>query len=112
MDSPQDRAERELKSARRLNESLAKRVRRWKRSRLAAAAVLLGAGLALAWLKTAALLFAVPCFLGAFIAFLLYLDSRDQLREVESREWVSPTPKISNLGQRRAATPSDAPASQ
>ena len=108
MDSQKDRVTVELESASRLNQSLAKRVRRWKRLRLGMATVLLVVGVGAVLLKTASV-FAVPCFIGAFVVYLLYLEARDHLREVESRQWVSATPRISKLREARPARAPDAP---
>ena len=100
MESPTSQMNRSVKAARRWNRDLAKRVRRWKRSRLAWAIGLSTAGIATFLWKSASL-WSPPCFIGAFIAYLLYLDSRDQLREVEARNWTSITPRINRISRQK-----------
>ncbi|NQU23157.1 MAG: hypothetical protein HQ567_17910 [Candidatus Nealsonbacteria bacterium] len=75
------------------NDALAKRVTRWKRLRLAAAIVLTAVGIATLFAGPASI-WSVPCFIVAFIAYLLYLDSRDQIREIRARRWSAITPRI------------------
>jgi len=84
-----------------LKDALARRVTRWKRLRLGLTIVLCTVGIAFAFFDSVAV-FAVPLLIGAFIAYLLYLDARDEAREVKSRKWGSATPRISRLlGVRR-----------
>jgi len=44
--------------------------------------------------------YSVPVLLAAFIAFVLYLDARDAIREVSARKWDFPSPRISRLANR------------
>ena len=39
--------------------------------------------------------YSIPVFLASFIAFVLYLDARDAIREVKARKWDFPSPRIS-----------------
>jgi hypothetical protein len=103
MESPDSQSENSIETAKKWNAELAKRVARWKRVRLASAIVftVLGAGiLYLNWTP----IWSVPCFVIALIAYLLYVDSRDQLREIKGRKWATITPRISRLGQRKHET--------
>jgi len=110
MENPADRKERALELAREWNNALARRVTRWKRLRLAIAVLLTGVGIATTF-STVAWAWSVPCFLAAFIAYLLYLDSRDQVREIRSRSWATITPRISRLKERtrKAAAKASSP---
>ena len=87
-------------AAEKLNESLAKRITRWKRTRLALllASLSFAAGF-LAYRPWA--LLAPPFFIAAFCFLMLYLAARDQLREVKARRWKSQTPFISRLNEAR-----------
>jgi len=76
METPTNEARKPADLASDLNTALARRVTRWKRLRLGVAIVL---------------------FIGAFIAYFLYLDARDEAREVKPRKWGSATPRISKL---------------
>ena len=96
MDSRKTPSETRTEAAAKLNQSLAVRVARWKRLRLSLTVVMTVCGIAL-FLVRGASFFAVPCLIAAFIAYLLYLDARDELREVRSRSWVSVTPRIGKL---------------
>ena len=96
METPTNEARKPTDLASDLNTELARRVTRWKRLRLAIAIVLCGIGIVLAFFNSVAV-FAAPLFIGAFIAYLLYLDARDEAREVETRKWGSATPRISKL---------------
>ena len=87
-----------------LNRELAARVKRWKHVRLTVTLVLGAMGVALFFVNSGAA-FSVPVLLAAFLALLLYLDARDQLREVNARRWQFPTPRISRL-----KAPKDQPA--
>lgn len=100
METPTSQTSRSVEAARRWNRDFAKRVRRWKRVRLAWAIGLSAAGIA-TFLSKSASLWSPPCLIAAFIAFLLYVDSRDQLREVEARNWTSITPRISRISGRK-----------
>lgn len=83
------------------NRQLASRVTRWKRLRLTLAILLSVVGIATAFSGSVST-WTVPCFVAAFIAYLLYLDARDQLREVNARKWNAITPRIA-----RVAAPED-----
>ena len=98
MENPVSQGPQSAEAARRWNRALANRVTRWKRLRLAFAIGLSGAGV-LASLSDSASLFMAPCFIAAFIALLLYLDSRDQLRNIKARNWIALTPRIRTLGR-------------
>jgi len=91
---------RRIEAAARLNFALARRVDRWKRVRLGIASLLFAAGVVTSFLGTNAI-FAAPFFVGAFISILLYLDARDQAKEVRKRNWNSPTPQIGRLSAAR-----------
>ncbi len=93
MEAPTSQGDHSAESAARWNSNLAGRVRRWKRLRLTCAILFAGVGIVTVFFK-AALIWSTPCFIAAFIAYLLYLDSRDQLREVKVRKWKSITPRI------------------
>ena len=97
-------------AASKLNEDLANQVARWKRARLAAAILLAAVGIGAFFVKAVAV-FSVPCLLGALIACLLYLDARDQLREVKLRNWVSATPRFSKISETQHKRALDAPTS-
>ncbi|MBI1903858.1 MAG: hypothetical protein HYS13_22370 [Planctomycetia bacterium] len=109
MASATNQSDEEAKIARKLNEMLAEQVARWKRGRLAWTIALAAAGIGALFFKPVILL-APPCFIGAFIMLLLYLDARDQLREVKSRRCVSATPRVSRLTSSGDTKPTDAPA--
>ena len=96
MESPISQSEQSVESAAKWNAEFAKRVTRWKRLRLAIAIVFAGIGVA-ALFSVAASIWSVPCFVAASIAYLLYLDSRDQLREIRARKWATITPRISRI---------------
>jgi hypothetical protein len=98
MEAP-SRPSNESIEASKWNAQLARRVSRWKRLRLSLAILLTGAGAA-TFLFGSASIWSVPCFITALIAYLLYLDSRDQLREIRSRNWATITPRISGASQR------------
>ncbi len=94
------------------NNELAKRVTRWKRLRLTFALVFtsLGAATFFRGFVSVWAVWSVPCFIAAFIAYLLYLDSRDQLRTVKSRRWNSLTPRFGRPKTgKREAPPTAAP---
>ena len=82
------------------NDALAERVARWKRLRLAAAIVLTAVGIATLFAGPASI-WSVPCFIVALIAYLLYLDSRDQVREIKARRWSAITPRIGRITTRK-----------
>lgn len=96
METKMNEVSRRANVASELNKAFARRVMRWKRLRLGVAIILCGTGIVFAFLDSVAL-FAVPLLIGAFIAYLLYLDARDQAREANSRVWGSATPRISKL---------------
>ena len=96
METPTNEVSKPADLASELNSAFARRVMRWKRLRLGVAIILCGVGIVLAFLDSVAV-FAVPLLIGAFIAYVLYLDARDQAREVKSRKWRSATPRISKL---------------
>jgi len=96
MEMPTNQVNNPADLASELNNALARRVTRWKRLRLAIAITLCAVGTALASFNSVAV-FSVPLLIGAFIAYLLYLDARDEAREVKSRKWGSATPRISKL---------------
>ena len=108
MESQNSPSDVRARAASLLNEALASRVARGKRLRLAIAILLAGTGIG-AILIQAISVFSVPCLIGAFIAYLLYLDARDQLREVKSRNWSCATPRISTLGNLHRSSTPDAP---
>ena len=87
-------------AAARLNAAHARLLVRDKRVRLTAAVGLCALGIAVLFNKYT-MLFAPPLLLGAFIPLMLYLVARMQLREVLSRRDSTPTPRVSELGQRR-----------
>ena len=97
-----------LEIATRWNRSLAKRVARWKRTRLAAAVVLSAIGVVLLLIPNWAVL-AAPCFVAAIIAYVLYLDARDQLRVVRARRWGTITPRLGPSADKPPRQKSDAP---
>ena len=80
------------RSARKLNDALANRIIRWKRFRLSFAIALAMIGICAFFFNF--YLLSVPLFICSLILTLLYLDARDQLREVLSRNWISATPRI------------------
>lgn len=84
-------------AAARLNAKLAARVAQWKRTRLMAALLFLALGIGVLFNRYT-IVFSPPCWIASFIAFLLYLDSRAQLREVLCRRDATPTPRIRGLG--------------
>lgn len=86
-------------AARHLNQALAERIGRWKRFRLAMAGGLAAMGVGLLFVNFLAF-YSIPFLLAAFIAFLLYLDARDAIREVNARKWDFPSPRISRLANR------------
>ena len=96
METPTNQVSESAARASELNRALAERITRWKRFRLGAAIVLGVVGIAFASFNSVAV-FAVPFLIGAFIASLLYLDARDAVRDVNSRNWGSATPRISKL---------------
>jgi hypothetical protein len=96
METPTNQISKPADMAAQLNSALVRRVARWKRLRLGVAIALGGAGIVLAFFDAVAI-FAAPLFIGASIACLLYLDARDEAREIKSRKWGSPTPRISKL---------------
>lgn len=96
METPTKEVSKRADLASKLNSAFGRRVMRWKRLRLGVAIILCGVGTSLAFLDSVAV-FAVPLLIGAFIAYVLYLDARDQAREVKSRKWGSATPRISKL---------------
>lgn len=111
MESPNHQSNKAMESAARWNVALARRVTRWKRLRLALAIVFAGIAIAALFLGSASI-WSVPCFIAAFIAYLLYLDSRDQLREIRARNWATITPRISGIAERnreRAAEKASSP---
>ena len=83
-------------AARHLNQALAERIGRWKRFRLAMAVGLAAMGVGLLFVNSLAF-YSIPFPLAAFIAFLLYLDARDAIREINARKWDFPSPRISRL---------------
>ena len=89
-----DVAQRLARSAADWNRELARRVTRWKRLRLAVAVILMLSGVVAIVLQAVSWLWAVPCFLAAFLAYLLYLDARDHAREVKTRRWRTVTPRV------------------
>lgn len=97
MDAPTSHDDRSAESAARWNSNLALRVRRWKRLRLTFAILFAAAGIVAVFFN-ATLAWTAPCSIAALIAYVLYLDSRDQLREVKSRKWKSITPRIASTG--------------
>jgi len=101
MESPtsESQSRKALETAEKWNRQLAMRVARWKRLRLAVAVVFTAMGIALAF-SGGTFIWAPPCFIAALIAYLLYLDSRDQLREIRSRTWATITPRIGRLKER------------
>jgi hypothetical protein len=105
MESPNIQSSRRSDAALKLNRALENRVARWKAVRLTAAIGLAVIGM-LAALFEGFAIYSIPCLIGAFIAALLYLDARDQLREVRSRTWDSATPRIGNhtAGERTTNT--------
>lgn len=84
-------------AAARLNAKLAARVAQWKRTRLVATILFVALGIGVLFNRYT-MVFSPPCWIAAFIAFLLYWDSRAQLREVLSRRDATPTPRIRGLG--------------
>ncbi len=108
MESPTSPSDRSAESAAKWNRELAGRVTRWKRFRLTFAILLTGVGVGTVFFEAASI-WSVPCFIAAFVAYLLYLDSRDQLREVKARQWTSITPRISRI---TARSPKDATAAR
>lgn len=89
-----------IEAAAKLNASLARRVTRWKRTRLALfiASLLVAVGCCF---HPSLVILSPPFFIAAFCFFMLYLAARDQLTEVESRRWKSQTPWISKLNEAR-----------
>ena len=100
MESPANENEKALELAGKRNEALAERVTRWKRCRLGCAIGLAVAGIGAFFFSAGVSSWSVPCFLGAFIAYLLYLDSRDQVREIRARRWHAITPRMDRLTAR------------
>lgn len=96
MEQPTDPTHGAAESAAKWNHELARRVTRWKRLRLTLATVLTAIGTATAFSGSASI-WSVPSFLAAFVAYLLYLDSRDQLREVKARRWNTLTPRTARI---------------
>jgi len=99
MEKPPCQNRSPAEAARNLNQALADRISRWKRLRLAMAVVLAAMGVGLLFLNPLAL-YSVPVLLAAFIAFVLFLDARDEIREVNARKWEFPSPRISRLANR------------
>lgn len=89
-----------IEAAAKLNASLARRVIRWKRTRLVLFVISLVVAVGCFFLQSLMIL-SPPFFLAAFCFLMLYLAARDQLREVESRRWTSQTPWISKLNEAR-----------
>jgi hypothetical protein len=87
-------------AASRLNASLADQIIRWKRTRLVLLLILLALAIACCFFPSWTL-FTPPLFLGAMCFLFLYLEARDQLREVKARRWKSQTPFISRLDEAR-----------
>ena len=109
MESPLNQENRSLQLAAKWNGELAGRVRRWKRLRFSLAIVLTFVGIGTAFSGWASI-WSVPSFIMAFIAYLLYLDSRDQLREIRARKWHSITPRLRHMNpQDRGGTTQTAP---
>jgi len=98
-----------IAAAARLNASLAKDLKQIMRRTQWAAIGLFAAGIAVLFSKYT-MIFAPPLLLGAFIPLMLYLVTRMQWKGVLSRRDASPTPRISNLGNRRRPPQADAPA--
>lgn len=86
-------------AARNLNQALADRMKRWKWLRFSMAVMLAATGVGLLFVKFLAF-YSIPVFLAAFIAFVLFLDARDAIREVNARKWNFPSPRISRLANR------------
>ena len=105
MESPTIHNSQATEGAIRWNRDFAGRVTRWKRLRLVFAVGLCGAGI-LAFLAESASLWSAPCLIAAFISFLLYLDSRDQLREIKARNSTVITPRIRSMS---GPKPGDSP---
>ena len=99
MANPTNQEDQSIESAAKWNRELAGRVTRWKRVRLSLA-ILLGLVGLVAALSGSASIWSVPCFVLATIAYLLYLDSRDQVREIRARRWTSITPRIRRIVSR------------
>lgn len=95
MESP-TQSDESLKAVTHWNDELAHRVTRWKRLRLTIAVLLAAVGVVSAFAGSA-FLWTTPCLIAASVAYLLYLDSRDQLREVKSRKWKASTPRTTHL---------------
>lgn len=109
MESPPNQEDRSLQLATKWNNQLAGRVRRWKRIRFSLAIVFTFVGIGTAFSGWASI-WSVPSFIMAFIAYLLYMDSRDQLREIRARRWHSITPRIRRMDpQDRGRTTQTAP---
>ncbi len=102
METSSTRNDASVKSASEMNASFASRVNRWKRVRLGIALALSSVAGVLAFFPSMAVL-SVPCLIAAFIAYLLYLDARDEVREVKARNWNSPTPRISKLSTQKSS---------
>ena len=99
MESSMSQNDRSIESAAKWNRELAARVARWKRLRFSLTILFTIGGIATVFSGFAAI-WSVPCFIAAFVAYLLYLDSRDQLREIRARKWNSITPRIHRVNRR------------
>jgi hypothetical protein len=107
MESP----ERESERATEWNRQLARRVVRWKRLRVTIATLLAVAGVTTAFFDSTSV-WSGPCLIASFLAYLLYLDARDQLREVKARRWNRLTPRIAGVTGARGKDAAQAPSSQ
>ena len=97
MEGPINQNDRSIEVATKWNRQLADRVARWKRLRFSLAVLFTSGGIAAVFSGSASI-WSVPCFIVAFMAYLLYLDARDQLREIRARKWKSITPRIRPVG--------------
>jgi hypothetical protein len=99
METPSIQDKSRSEAARNLNRALADRMNRWKWLRLSMAVVLAATGVGLLYVKFLAF-YSIPVLLAAFIAFVLFLDARDAIREVNARKWNFPSPRMSRLASR------------
>jgi hypothetical protein len=89
------------------NQQLARRVRRWSRTRLAVMFlfVIVGGVVAVA---TGSLLATFPFFAMGVLFLILFLDANEQVREIRRRKWRTLRPTLRGASPAGAATSSQA----